>query len=836
MSSKRRSLPRKKPDQTAQHEIEAELPELEPLDDLPELPLLEADDDVDDGPVKIELQPSQEVAFEHVLVIEVPAMDKAAVQAAVTPALARAATRHGAGLRWRKVLVRFAGEAMIGSAIKQVVAEALAAHRPSLVVVRRGFGDETVHQAETPKLPVVATPGTDEVAVAVDTGNLELADVLALLPAELARLASDAGGKRFAFTFRGAVKADAAVREVLQSRLRAAGAKRIAVGARVLFDQELLDAIAVRQSDKGFVLTIAVPADAALFGDVLALFAAERAAPLRGQAVRLWFAKGGAPAEVAAAVAMCRDAGAARISLGEDGQEDVVWPSLIRGEVGKEVVLVLDAGGRNRAGVLRAFARELGAHADAARGKVVTIDWPAGFVLDAEVVDGALAAAVAQLAPKRLCCTVGGELKEPFAPAPFVVQVDGAVQVLRVDVDAGKPAELTRAFERRQAQLAPKWRGQSVRVVLAGDAATSRTLLRTLCAAIEAAGAMRLEVDDHGAIDVLLPPMLTVSQANGGQRISALAGERSDAQQELALARELDAAGVGSGATVRVVPSPLDAQLIAALVKRGVGEVILDGNAPVRVHPALFTFTAGKGKAARLLARPSGDAAMDLRQLQKELPGLAGGFAGKDLTIVWPAGELPAALHDGCIAAGVASLHHDQGDGVALQVHPPVEVIPVEVIPVEPEPAAVAAAPIPTAAPAAAASAPVLPGVAGEVLPGLVDVLARNDQGVPPLAVLGIAAGEGDQHAANVAASLTAMQAAFAGRAILLVVRNGGADVPVRSDSMLVRAARAAVGATAAATLVFRGPDAQGRPHFSVVQSRLRALPVGSAFHDPRAK
>ena len=42
--------------------------------------------------------------------------------------------------------------------------------------------------------------------------------------------------------------------------------------------------------------------------------------------------------------------------------------------------------------------------------------------------------------------------------------------------------------------------------------------------------------------------------------------------------------------------------------------------------------------------------------------------------------------------------------------------------------------------------------------------------------------------------------------------------------------------AAAAATLVFGGPDALGGPHFQVLHSNLRALPVGGTFGDPRAK
>jgi hypothetical protein len=56
----------------------------------------------------------------------------------------------------------------------------------------------------------------------------------------------------------------------------------------------------------------------------------------------------------------------------------------------------------------------------------------------------------------------------------------------------------------------------------------------------------------------------------------------------------------------------------------------------------------------------------------------------------------------------------------------------------------------------------------------------------------------------------------------------------VRRSDALISLLTQIVPTAAAATLVFRGPDAQGRPHFQVVHSTLRALPIGSAFGDPR--
>jgi hypothetical protein len=223
---------------------------------------------------------------------------------------------------------------------------------------------------------------------------------------------------------------------------------------------------------------------------------------------------------------------------------------------------------------------------------------------------------------------------------------------------------------------------------------------------------------------------------------------------------------------------------------------------------------------------------MDERQWRRELPGVLGGLAGKEVSVVWAQPELSSEFVAALVGGGVEVVLHDQGDGMAMQVHPPIEAIPVEP---EPEVAPAAAAPVvATSAAAVTAAVPPLPTMAGTAKPGLVAVLARHDQGAPPTAVLGVTDGDGDEHAADVAASLATMQAAFVGRAILLVLRKDGKDVPVRGNSTLVRAASAAVGAAAAATMVFRGPDEQGRPHFTVVQSKVRGLRVGAAIGDPR--
>lgn len=775
------------------------LPTLEPLHDEAELPTLEALEEAAEGPVQATWQDTTSGAL---LVLHVPAMEKAAVAAAVAPALASAVAQRGARLRWASVMVEFAGEAVIGSALKQVVAEAFAQAKPAQVVVRRGYGDEVVHNEPPPQLACEVTGSGDERAMVVDTGALSVLDLAALLPAQLDQL-GDVRGARLNLQFRGAAKPDAALREALTSRLRAAGVRRLAIGARVLFDQALLDAVQIELAGDAAVVRVQPMLDALQLGEAIALFAAERAEPVRGKLVRI-ACDGLVPSEqIASLVNGCRAAGAARISLGQPGAEDIVWPLLMQCEPGQEVRLRLAANGRDRAGVLAAFAREVAGHAESARGKPVVVDWPAGFALDEVLLDGCLRDAFAALGASALACTVAGDAREPLFPTPIELRETNNQQVLCVDLTAGKPAELLRALARRKAGWAQHWRGKSVRIEFAGDVVASRTLRKELCDAVEAAGAMRLEVADHGVVDVLLPPMLTVSRVAGDLRVSAVAGDRNAAQQQLALARELEAMANLRGACVRLVPSASDELLLAELVQRGAASVVLDGAAPVRLFPSLLAATV-MGKQVQLTVAGTADAAMDQRQWQRELPQFAEQLRNANVTLEGLA-ALPEAWLAELIASGAACVLLRDGAETA-QLHPAIELLEVDS-----EPESVA-----------------------EPAPLGVHLLARNDQAVPPIAVLGIASVSDEQQVAAIVQTLTAMQPAFVGRAVLLVLRDGQTDVPLRADSPLARAARGAVGATAAATLLFRGPDAAGRAHFTVAQSKLLSLPVGAAFADPR--
>ena len=170
-------LPRKRPGRSAKDAIDAQLPELEPLEEIPELepiddlPMLEEVDEAelekleeleaDEGPVKATCADSDEDGFDTTVTVDVPDMPKPEVLDAVRGPLARIAGSCATSLRHRKVLVRFTGDGMVGSAVKQLVADHLAVEKPLLVVVKRGFGDETVHEGCLPTVEVSSEAAAD---------------------------------------------------------------------------------------------------------------------------------------------------------------------------------------------------------------------------------------------------------------------------------------------------------------------------------------------------------------------------------------------------------------------------------------------------------------------------------------------------------------------------------------------------------------------------------------------------------------------------------------------------------------------------------------------------
>ncbi len=855
MSSKHRhGLPRKKPGLNARDEIEGDLPVLQPVDDdlsvlqpvdgedLPVLEAVEAEEP-ETGPIKVQCAPADEAAFDSVLTFDVPAMDKKAVAEAIAGPLQRAMTRHKAMLRYKKVLVRFTGEGIVGSAVRDQVGTALAAQKVLLGMVRRGFGDETVATGALPTVTMTRADADRTTTLTVATGDVAAEDLALVLAPHLADAAKGAKGKRYVWQFQGGAKPDAALRDAIGKALQDAGAASAAIGARVLFDRELLDRVKVTVAGDTATVEIDPAEESAVTLDALSAVLPGAAPQFAGKVVRLRGKRALRADEQRLALDLCGRGAPQRIeAVGAAGKAEVLWPPVVACVAGPEMVLRVNANGRDPAATIAAFANELPGHVVPCKGKAVVVDWPAGTAVTGAVED-AVREAIKVLQPKALAATVAGEQREPFWPEPLAfAKADGKV-TLGIDTDVARPPDLARGIERKLAAVRAELRGAAVRVALKGQSAPSRSLLRTVCSAIEAAGAMQLEIEDHGTVDVLLPPMLTITKTGAdGVRIAAVAGPRNEAQQALALKRELDVAGLPENAVVTVLPSAASEAVVAAAIARGAARVAIDGPAPVQVHPPLLGKPQKKGTNVRLAVQPGGDAAMVGRQLDRELPAAiagAGLLANASVTIEWPG----AAADSPPVAAIVAAFADkkaarvllENGQDKPLQLHP--KPTPPTVVPfAKPEaPAAAPAAAAPVAA--AAAKAPVAPaGPAAELTggPSVLSILARKDEGVPPVLVLGVEAGADEAHLARVAAQLQQHLPKFRGRCVMLVLRRDGQDVPVRREEPLVATLRQLVPTTAAATLVFRGPDAQGRPHFQVIASSLRAMPVGAVFGDPR--
>lgn len=860
MTKNRHELPRKKPGRSAKDEIAEDLPTLEPVDDLPTLepvvdgdvPTLEPVDDdvptlepldevVDDGPVKVAVAAGDGTAFDTVVTVTVPAMDKQAVVAALGAPLTRVLAANQKQLRHRRVQVQFVGEAVIGTAAKDATAKALAVHVPLRGVVSRGYGDEEVLQGKLPEVQVKVADANSALRVDVATGELDPIDLPLVFGPHWTKVLAAVRGKKLQLVFAGKAKPDSALRGEWVAAAKAAGATRFALGERVFFDLELASRVRVSAGADGVTIAVDPAADDATTSEALGMVLPEHAGVCKGKVVRVQMARA-AEQPCSEAVAFAREQGAARIEVAVANQAPaVVWPPLLSLAKGAELVLRVQPNGRSRDAVLAALVKEAAEHGGATKGKVVVVDWPTGFAVDAAALTALRSASVVGGA-KSTAFTVGGELREPFLPEPVVCTANADGFVLRLDGEAGKPVELQRALDRALPALLAGWRGRSVRVQIAGTAVVSRTLLRSLCGAIEAAGAMRLEVEEAGEVDVLLPSMLTVTKKDGAVHLAAVVGGRDEAQQQKALQRELDAAQVGAGAAVTVGACSVAEAIGKVLVARGATRVVLDGAEPLQVHPPLFAAPEKKAQTLKLVLQQNGDAAMVARQLARELPAVMAGLgalASTTVTVVWP-GVDPASPALSSLLAGLVDkkakkvMLEGAGDK-PQQLHPVVAPPPAKPaatpppLPTASTAATAATAPVGASASAAAALAP----IAGA---GHLTLLGRRDDSVPPMVLLGVTATTDAAELTAVEAELQANLSRFRGRSVLIVPRQAGQDVPVRKPDAFVEMVRRVVPNGAAATLLFRGPDAQGRPHFQVLHSSLRALPVGSVFADPRAR
>lgn len=862
MTKNRHELPRKKPTRPAKEDIAEDLPVLEPLDDdLPtlepiadDLPTLEAVDDasaavVDDGPIQVVASAGDGRTFDTVFTVTVPAMDKQAVLAALSGPLQRHFAAQPQKVRHQRVLVQFAGEGVVGSAAKETIGKLLAAHRPLLGVVDRGFGQETVAQGQLPEVQVaVQTNGASTVAT-IATGSLESVDLPVAFAAHWSSLLAGASGKKLKLLFHGSAKPDSAQRAQWAAAAKTAGASAFAIGERVYFDLDLQRRVQGTVQD-GVLNLLVDPADLdATTDEALSMVLPEHAAACRGAVVRIATTR---PADGPRdrCVAFAREHGARRIEVLVDGVARIVWPGLLEVGKGPELVVRVLPNGRSRDAVLAALVQEAAGLVATTKGKPVLVDWPRDFVVDAAALT-ALRSAASVMVARSVAFALGGEQREPFLPEPVTCTADGERLLLRLDSEAGKAAELQRAFDRAAAPLLASWRGRSLRVQIAGSAVVSRTLLRTICSAIEAAGVMQLEVEEAGVVDVLLPAMLTFANQGEAISVAAVPGKRDAAQVQLALQRELDARNLPAGGSFVVGASSASDAVLAALQARGAARLVLEGPEPVQVHPPLFAAPQKKVQTIRLELQPGGDPAMTRRQLARELPTLLASLSGlptATVQVVWPGVE-PAAPELASLVAALVDKKAkkvllEQGKDKPLTLHPAPapKVAPVAASAGAEATAASAGAPVQVAPSAAPANRVAVPAAAVALadrapLPATaahLTVLGRRDEAVPPMVLLGVAVGTEPAHLAAVEAELQAHLPRFRGRSVLLVPRQNGQDVPVRKPDALVDLLRRVVPTGAAATLVFRGPDAQGRPHFQVLHSSLRALPVGGVFADPR--
>ncbi|MFO1077040.1 MAG: hypothetical protein U1E73_04855 [Planctomycetota bacterium] len=737
MSSKHRhGLPKKRPANTKHEAIADEIPTLEPV---------VGGETAADGPVKVACEPAGEAGFDALLTVTVPDMDKKATAGVVEPALRTAAVAHAAELRWRRVVVKFAGEAMIGTAVKDAVKDWLAAAKTAQLVVRRGYGDERVHEVTPPALAVDTKVKGSEIAVTIGTAGVDAEDFPVLFGRVLADVAAKANAHKVTLQFDGGHKPDAALRERIGATLQAAGAVRAAIGARVLFDRELLDRCKVGSDGDAMRVILDPAADPATTGEAMELVLPEHALELAGKIVRVHWKSGPAHGEGDHLLRILAKFAPERVEFARVGGEaEVVWPALLEVVAGAETVVRVRANGRSHSAVLAAFPRECRQLGEALRGKAVVVDWPALFVVDADS-ERVLLGAMREAGASRVACTVAGDAREPFAPPVAHLDDTGSTAMLKVDTDLGRPAELLRALERQLPRRGGRAAGRPVRIVFAGAAPATRTLQRALLDAVAGAGPTRLELEDHGPVDVFLPPMLDVKRRGAAEVHLAIdVSGRDEVQRTTALRRELEAAALPKGAIVTITPSAMDAEITAALV-----------------------------------------------------------------------------------ALGADSVTRSDGE----QLYP--ELLP------EPEPE-----PVPAPAPAAAAPTPPVPEVvvaaaAAPASPSAtpltgIRVLARNDEAVPPTVMLGIDAGDEPVHIAAIERELAAHLPRLQRRCAMVVLQRGGEDVPVRRTDAMVAMLQRVLPQGPAASMVFRGPDAQGRPHFQVVHSTLRALPVGATFLDPR--
>ncbi|MBK8100901.1 MAG: hypothetical protein IPK26_27760 [Planctomycetes bacterium] len=798
-----------------------DLPELEPIDDaLDSLePIVE-----DKSGIVVTVTAATDKAFHTAVQIQVPEMDKKAIADALPAPLERALASAANSLRWRRIVVTFGGDAMIGSSARDAVAQVLRAHKAARVIVRRGYGDENVHEATPPKANVTTRQEGNALHVEVQSFELESADLPGAMAADLEKIVATVRGKAVTLQFTGAAP-DAAFAQHLHHSLADAGAVRGTLSGRLLFDRDLEARVQISGNAQEARLAVSPADDPAVTAAALELVLPGARSQITGRRVRVAFTgRSPKPQELEHLQTLVAAARPTRIELDHGSADaDILWPPLLQlQERDGQVQIAVAPNGRTAAALPAAFAREAKALAKVLAGKGVTIHFPADLTLDAALERACVHDAIGGQGSKSVHCTFGGDHKEPFLPPPVTITTgkDG-LRAIAIDVDSGKPPEVIRAIERRLRNHG-ELKGQRVRIGFTGSAAPSRTLLRSAVDEVLRGGATRVELEDRGKVDVLVPALLTIQKDGDSARISGDAGGRDEAQVQTAMARELEAGGVTAGGKCIVMPGPLAETMISVLVGRGAARITLADKVPVLVHPALFAPAERKGDTVTFKAAPA-DAAAAPAQAMREVPAMlakAGDLKTTAIALVWPGAKdartAPvAAVLRMLVDARPAKVLFDNGSGKAVQVFPEVVAAP---------------APATTPTPAAAASAPAAPpaAVAPTVARDPIVVLGRKHGAKPPLLMFGL---DATADAAKVNGKLDGLAGQADGCSVLLVLQKNGRDVAAADGDPVLVAVRARLDAKAAAVMVFRGP---GRG-FEVVASTTEAIAIGSKFADPRA-
>lgn len=756
------------------------------------VPELEPWDEAEEGPVRVSLVETPEEDVDLRLDVEVPEMPKAQVLDALREPLRRVLAEQGERLRWRRVRVLFGGEALIPGAAKDALAEQLGGMRPRAVVMERGFGDELVLENEPPQARVDTEEEGAILRVSIDTADLEEVDLAEALRKPLADLVPRARGKTVRIRATGAAAGSDALEGLLSGCEFAAAATRVelVVGGespRVLRDAALEALVeVVSSSENRLELRVREVASPATLRDALALARRHRAGGWRAAELEVTLPAAATRDLLDVLEPFAEGIGATTFRVADPEGTDLVLPrALSRGErAGETVLLEARSAGRDDAALRRALERELAPLADTVRGRPVVVDWGE----DADI-DPSLAEPFVAVQPSRLAWTFAGGKREPILPPPFTVRGEGETVELVLDTEAAPPKELAFALKRRLLAALPAG-ARRVRVLVEGRGAPTRGLVRALVESARKADVETLSIVDSGVEDVLLPPALDAD----GERMVARRGGRDDAALARAFARELEEVAV-EGADLRVAGDAAE-PLVDALVARGAARVVLETqDAVVQVWPRLFGTPVREGEEALVVAAPSADEATTAAQLDRELPAVhegLGDLSGVRVTLRWPGAAVPprgpaAAAVESFVAAGAAEVWLDGGSG-PRRLHP---------------------------------------------APPVVQVLGRRDVGDYPLTMLGVETSAG---AERVAAALADVVSGIENRRVLLVFTREGREVAARDEHPVVRAARGALEASAAAILVLRGPRAGHGPHFEVVASKIESLGVGKRFADPRTR